>query len=54
MEAFVMSTSQPSFVAEQYSARANDYLASEVHRQGADLDQMERLLKEQRPTRLLL
>lgn len=48
-----MSTSQPSFVAEQYSVRANDYLASEVHRQGADLDQMETLLKEQRHARLL-
>jgi len=53
VELFIVSTSQPSFVAEQYSPRASDYLASEVHRQGADLDQMESLLKEQRHTRLL-
>jgi len=49
----MMSTSQPSFVAEQYSPRASDYVASEVHRQGADLDQMESLLKKLRHARLL-
>ena len=53
MEVTTVSTSQPSFVARQYSARANDYVASEVHRQGADLDQIEALLKAQRYEKLL-
>jgi len=53
MEVFIVSTSQPSFAAEQYSARANDYLTSEVHRRGADLDQIESLLRDHRPARLL-
>lgn len=48
-----MSTSQPTFVALQYSARANDYVTSEVHRQGADLDQVEALLKARRYEKLL-
>lgn len=39
-----MNASKPSFVALQYSPRASDYLASEVHRHGADLDQLEALL----------
>lgn len=48
-----MSSSPSSFVAAQYSPRANDYLASEVHRQGADLDQLENLLRDQRHAQLL-
>lgn len=48
-----MSTSQPSFVAEQYAPRAADYVSSEVHRQGADLDQLEALLRQQPVARML-
>lgn len=40
-----MSTSQHSFIAEQYGSRAADYVTSTVHRAGADLDEMEELLK---------
>ena len=48
-----MQPSPPSFVAEQYAPRARDYLASATHSQGADLDQLEALLRERRPRRLL-
>jgi ubiquinone/menaquinone biosynthesis C-methylase UbiE len=52
MEPVAVNTSQPSFVAEQYSPRASDYLASEVHRQGADLDQLKNVLKARQHARL--
>lgn len=48
-----MSTFEPSFAARHYGPRANDYLTSEVHRQGADLDQLASLLREQPVARLL-
>ncbi len=38
-------TSQHSFVAERYEPRAQAYLASAVHSAGADLDQVEALLR---------
>ena len=38
-------TSQHSFVAERYEPRARAYLASAVHSAGADLDQVEALLR---------
>ncbi|MCP1373119.1 class I SAM-dependent methyltransferase [Dyella lutea] len=41
------------FVVEQYAPRANDYVTSAVHAGGADLDQVEALLREHRPQRLL-
>lgn len=42
-----------SFAADHYAPRAQDYLASEVHRQGADLDQLEQLLQDHAQARLL-
>jgi len=42
-----------SFVVDQYAPRASDYVTSAVHASGADLDQVEALLRERRPTRLL-
>ncbi|MGH7069764.1 MAG: class I SAM-dependent methyltransferase [Acetobacteraceae bacterium] len=40
-----MSTTQHTFIAEQYGSRAADYVTSTVHRDGADLDAIEELLK---------
>ncbi len=48
-----MSTSQHAFVAAQYGARAADYVTSAVHRAGADLDEMEELLKGLKVVRAL-
>lgn len=48
-----MPSSPSSFVATQYAPRANDYLTSTTHSQGADLDQLEALLREHAPRRLL-
>lgn len=48
-----MSSTTPDFVARQYAPRANDYLTSVTHSQGADLDQVEALLDSRRPSRLL-
>jgi ubiquinone/menaquinone biosynthesis C-methylase UbiE len=51
-ETFAVNTST-SFVAQQYDPRARDYLASEVHRSGADLDQIAAELQGQPDARLL-
>ena len=40
-----MGGSQQDFVAAHYAPRAQDYLASAVHRAGADLDQIEDALR---------
>lgn len=48
-----MSTPQQRFVAEQYGPRAQDYVSSEVHRQGPDLDQIEAELRAMVPGRVL-
>jgi SAM-dependent methyltransferase len=37
----IVTTSQHDFAAEQYGARAQDYVTSAVHSAGADLDQIE-------------
>ncbi len=48
-----MSTTESSFVADHYAPRAGDYLTSATHNQGADLDQIEALLRERKPKRAL-
>ena len=48
-----MDTSQHAFVAEQYSARAQDYVTSTNHSTGEDLDQIERELKGSAAARVL-
>jgi len=48
-----MNISGKNFAAEQYGPRAQDYLHSHVHRQGADLDQLEQELGDARHARLL-
>ena len=48
-----MSSTTPDFVARQYAPRADDYLTSTTHSQGADLDQIEGLLQARQPARLL-
>ena len=48
-----MTTTQHSFTASHYGPRAQDYLSSEVHRQGADLDQLENELRDHGDARLL-
>jgi SAM-dependent methyltransferase len=48
-----LSTSQHAFAAEQYGARARDYVASVVHSTGADLDQIEAELQGHRAARVL-
>ena len=45
--------SQTAFTAEAYAPRAADYVTSTVHSAGADLDQMEELLRGWRPARVL-
>lgn len=42
-----------TFVVDQYAPRAADYVTSAVHAGGADLDQVEALLRQHRPSRLL-
>ena len=42
-----------TFVVDQYAPRAADYVTSAVHAGGADLDQLEDLLRGHRPARLL-
>lgn len=44
---------QQDFVADQYGPRAQDYVTSEVHRQGPDLDQIEAELRALGPGRVL-
>ncbi|QNK03027.1 class I SAM-dependent methyltransferase [Dyella telluris] len=48
-----MNTSQQHFVAGQYEPRAQDYVSSEVHRQGPDLDQIEAELSRLPPGSVL-
>jgi ubiquinone/menaquinone biosynthesis C-methylase UbiE len=48
-----MTESHHRFVAAAYSPRANDYLASEVHAGGADLEALESLLRGQANARVL-
>src|ERR1700722_3972142 len=48
-----MTTSQHEFAAEQYGARARDYVASAVHSSGADLDQIEAELRGRSTARVL-
>jgi SAM-dependent methyltransferase len=46
-------TTQQNFVADHYGPRAQDYVGSEVHRQGPDLDQVESELCTLAPARVL-
>ncbi len=48
-----MSTSQHAFAAEQYGARAGDYVTSAVHSGGADLDQVEGVVRGMGAARVL-
>lgn len=48
-----MSGSQHAFVADQYTARARDYVTSAVHSAGADLDQLEEAVRGQSGARVL-
>lgn len=48
-----MNTSEHAFAAAHYGPRAQDYLSSDVHRQGADLDQIEGELRDAAHARLL-
>ena len=48
-----MSTSQHAFAAEQYGVRAQDYVTSAVHSSGADLDQIEALVRGQATAHVL-
>jgi len=48
-----MSTSQHAFAAEQYGVRARDYVTSAVHSAGADLDQVEDMVRGQNAARVL-
>jgi len=48
-----MSTSQNDFTARHYAPRAEDYVTSQVHAAGEDLDQIESMLREQGASRLL-
>ncbi len=47
------STEQHDFVAAQYGPRAKDYVGSATHSSGADLDQLEALLRERPCGRVL-
>lgn len=44
---------QQDFAAAHYAPRAGDYVTSAVHAAGPDLDQMERLLRDLKPARVL-
>ena len=48
-----MSTTGNAFVAAHYGVRAQDYVDSTTHSGGADLDQIEAVLREFRPARVL-
>lgn len=48
-----MSTSQHAFVAQQYAPRAHDYVTSVNHSTGADLDQIETMLRGRNTARVL-
>jgi SAM-dependent methyltransferase len=48
-----MSTSQNDFTARHYAPRAEDYVTSQVHAAGADLDQIEAMLREAGASRVL-
>ena len=48
-----MTTPQHAFAAEIYASRARDYVASAVHANGADLDQIEAALRGLRLGRVL-
>lgn len=48
-----MSTTQHAFAAQQYGARAQDYVTSAVHSSGADLDQIEALVRGQAKAHVL-
>lgn len=48
-----MTTPQQRFVADHYGPRAQDYVSSEVHRQGPDLDQIETELRAMAPGHVL-
>jgi ubiquinone/menaquinone biosynthesis C-methylase UbiE len=44
---------QQQLSATQFGARANSYLSSTVHAQGADLDRLEKIARETQPVRAL-
>lgn len=48
-----MSTTQHAFAAQQYGVRAQDYVTSLVHSSGADLDQIEALVRGQATAHVL-
>ncbi|MDJ0389507.1 class I SAM-dependent methyltransferase [Roseomonas sp. E05] len=48
-----MNTAQHRFAAEQYGARARDYVTSAVHSSGGDLDQIEAALRGRGEARVL-
>lgn len=48
-----MNTSPQDFVASQYGPRAQDYVSSEVHRQGPDLEQIAAVVGASTPARVL-
>jgi SAM-dependent methyltransferase len=48
-----MSTSQNDFTAQHYAPRAEDYVTSQVHAAGEDLDQIEASLREAGAARVL-
>ena len=48
-----MTVSEPSFVANQYAPRAQEYLHSATHSSGADLDQVEAALRGRTHARVL-
>ena len=48
-----MSSSQQDFVAQHYGSRARDYVASTVHSTGADLDQIEEIVRGRVDARVL-
>jgi len=48
-----MTTSQNDFTARHYAPRAEDYVTSQVHAAGEDLDQVEAMLRAAAATRVL-
>lgn len=46
-------TTQHAFVAQEYGVRASDYVTSAVHSAGADLDQIEEIVRGARAARVL-
>jgi ubiquinone/menaquinone biosynthesis C-methylase UbiE len=53
IEGVEMSQTQHAFVAETYAPRAADYVTSVVHAAGADLDQVEGLVRGAKDARVL-